>query len=144
MGTLENDLDQQGFRERLSAIGLGWFAALGLVLSCIGVYGLMGYVVRQRLPEFGIRMAIGATANDVIALVLRRGSILIALGLLLGIAASAMLTRVLQSVLYEVKPLDPAAFACAALLLTAAGLAACYVPARRAGTVNPMAVLRSE
>jgi putative ABC transport system permease protein len=144
VGTLESDLDEQGFRERLSAIGLGWFAACGLALASVGMYGLVAYAVKQRIREFGIRLAAGATANDLIALVVRRGAVLIASGLLLGLGASLLLTRVLKSLLYGVKDIDAPAFCAAAALLAAVGLAACYVPARKAGAVDPMTVLRSE
>ena len=144
MGTLESDLDEQGFRERLSAIGLGWFAGFGLALASIGMYGLIAYVVKQRVREFGIRLAIGATSNDVVALVLRRGAVLTLCGLLLGLGASLLLTRVLNSVLFGVKAINAPAFCVAALLLAAIGLAASYVPARKAGAVDPMTVLRSE
>ena len=144
MGTLESDLDDQGFRERLSAIGLGWFAGFGLLLASVGMYGLIAYVVKQRVREFGIRLAVGATAHDVVALVLRRGAAMIASGLLLGVAGAWLLTRALQSVLYGVKALDTPAVICAAALLAAVSLAACYVPARKASAVDPMAVLRSE
>jgi putative ABC transport system permease protein len=142
--TLGGDLDEQGFRVRLSAIGLGWFAAFGLVLALIGMYGLIGYVVKQSVREFGIRMAVGATANDVVALVLRRGVVLIASGLLLGLAASILLTRVLAGVLYGVQAIDAPAVFVAALSLAGTGMAACYVPARKAGAVDPMSVLRGE
>ena len=144
LGTLESDLDEQGFRERLSAIGLGWFAGFGLVLASVGMYGLTAYVVKQRVREFGIRLALGATANDVVALVLRRGVRLISSGLLLGLGASVVLTRILKSVLYGVKPIDAPVLFLAAVLLAGAGLAACYVPARKAGAVDPMTVLRGE
>jgi len=144
MGTLESDLDEQGFRERLSAIGLGWFAGFGLALASVGMYGLIGYVVKQRDREFGIRLATGATASDLVALALRRGAVLISSGLLLGRGASLLLTRVLQSMLYGVKSVDAPAFLAAAALLAGIGLAACYVPARKAGAVDPMTVLRSE
>jgi putative ABC transport system permease protein len=144
LGALENDLDEQGFRERLSAIGIGWFAGLGLVLASIGIYGLMAYAVKQRLREFGVRMAVGATAADLVALVLRRGAFLIACGLLLGAAASLVLTRALRSVLYAAGPIDPASLLAAAGILAAAGMAACYAPARKAGAVDPINVLRSE
>ncbi len=144
LGALENDLDEQGYRERLSAIGISWFAGFGLVLASIGMYGLIGYVVKQRLREFGIRLAVGATERDVVALVLRRGLLLTAAGLLLGTGASLLLTRLLKSVLYGVKPIDPPTFCLATLLLGVVSLAACYAPARKAGTVDPMAILRNE
>jgi len=144
VGTLESDLDEQGFRERLSAIGLGWFAGFGLALASVGMYGLIAYSVKQRIREFGIRLAVGATADDLVTLVVRRGAALIASGLLLGLGASLLLTRALKSVLYGVKAIDAPPFCIAAALLAAVGLAACYVPARKAGAVDPMTVLRSE
>ncbi len=144
MGSLEGDLDQQGFRERMSAIGLTWFAGFGLVLAAIGAYGLMAYVVKQRLREFGVRVALGATSDDVVALVLRHSAALVAGGLLLGVGASLALTRVLKSVLYGVQAIDLPTFVAAAAVLAAVGMAACYLPARKAGAVDPMTVLRSE
>jgi putative ABC transport system permease protein len=144
VGTLENDLDEQGFRERLSAIGAGWFAGCGLVLACVGLYGCIAYVVRQRVKEFGIRLAVGATANDVVALVLRRGASLIALGLLIGMTAAGALTRVLEGVLYGVNTVDPLALAAAASLLAVTGLLACYIPSRKAAGTDPIEILRSE
>ncbi len=144
VGSLEGNLDQQGFRERLSAIGLTWFAGFALVLAAIGIYGLIAYVVKQRLREFGVRVALGATSDDVVALVLRRGALLIAGGLLLGVGASLALTRVLKSVLYGVQAIDLPTFVTAAAVLAAVGAAACYLPARKAGGVDPMVVLRSE
>jgi predicted permease len=144
VGTLAGDLDEQGFRERLSAIGLGWFAGFSLLLAAIGMYGLIGYVVKQSLREFGIRLAIGATTGDLVTLVVRRGAVLIASGLLLGTGAALLVTRVLKSVLYGVGTLGAPAFLAAAVSLAAIGLAACYVPARKAGAVDPMTVLRSE
>jgi ABC-type lipoprotein release transport system permease subunit len=142
-GTLEGDLDEQGFRERLSAICLGWFAGCGLLLACVGLYGTIAYVVKRRVKEFGIRLAVGATASDVVGLVLRRGAALIAIGLLIGIGASVVLTRVLKSVLYGVNAVDPVAFVAAAGLLAATGLSACYVPARKAAAADPIEILRS-
>jgi putative ABC transport system permease protein len=144
LGTLENDLDEQGFRERLSAIGLSWFAGFGLVLASVGMYGLIAYIVKQRVREFGVRLAIGATSNDIVALLLRRGAVLITIDLLLGIGAALGLTRLLKGMLYGVKPVDAPTFIGATALLALVSLAACYVPARKAGAVDPMTILRSE
>jgi len=98
--------------------------------------------VKQRVTEFGIRLAIGATGREIAALVLRRGAVLIAGGLLLGMGASVLLNRILKSVLYGAGPMDVPVSLAAAALLAAIGLAACYMPARRAGAVDPMTILR--
>ncbi|HWC96551.1 MAG TPA: ABC transporter permease [Candidatus Sulfopaludibacter sp.] len=141
---LEDDLDQQGFRERLSAIGIGWFAGFGLLLAAVGIYSLMAYVVKQRLKEFGVRVAIGATATDLVILVFRRGAALVGVGLLLGLAASLLLARMLKSLLYGVGSIDAPSLLASSLLLAAVAFAACYGPARKAGLVDPMTVLRGE
>lgn len=106
------------------------------MLASVGMYGLMGYVVKQRVREFGIRLAVGATAGDVTALVLRRGAILIASGLLLGVAGFFLF--------YGRQSVAVPAFVIAPALLAGVGLAACYLPARKAGAVDPISILRSE
>ena len=120
------------------------FAALALLLAAIGLYGVVAYSVSQRTNEIGIRMALGATREDVLRLVLRYGAGLALIGIALGFIASLAATRVLSSMLFEVSPDDPQTFVAVALLLMAVVLLASYIPARRAAKVDPMVALRYE
>jgi putative ABC transport system permease protein len=123
---------------------LGLFAALGTVLAAAGVYGVIAYLVTLRTQEFGIRMALGADSARVANLVLGRGAVLAAVGLVIGAAGAAGLTRFLAGVLYGVGATDPATFGGTGLLLAAVALAACLIPARRAAQVDPVVALRAE
>jgi putative ABC transport system permease protein len=123
---------------------LGVFAALALLLAAIGLYGVLSYFVSQRIPEFGVRMALGAQSRDILLLVLKRGMGLAMLGLAIGLAASFALTRLMQSLLFEVSASDPMVFGLIALLLAAVAFAACVIPARRAMKIDPMVALRYE
>jgi putative ABC transport system permease protein len=129
---------------RFQTLLLALFAAVGLLLTAVGVYGVMSYGVAQRTREFGIRLALGARPGEVLGLVLRGGLALIAVGLMVGVVASCFATRLLTSALYSVDPLDPATFASVAATLVAVAIAASYVPARRATRVDPITALRSE
>jgi putative ABC transport system permease protein len=120
------------------------FAGLGLLLGAVGVYGVVAYAVARRRAEFGIRMALGATAGDVLADVVRRGMVPVVLGVLGGVAVSLALSRAVGGFLYEVAPTDPGSLAAAALVLLLTGIAAAAVPAVRAGSVSPVEVLRAE
>ncbi len=122
----------------------GSFAALALALAGLGIYGVMAYSVSQRTREIGIRMALGATSGDVLALIVKRGASLGAIGLVLGLAGSLVLTRLMSSVLYGVSATDVVTFALVSALLGAVVLVACYIPARRAAKVDPMTALRCE
>jgi putative ABC transport system permease protein len=120
------------------------FGVLALLLAVVGLYGVKSYLVAQRTREIGVRMALGARPSDVLALVLREGAALAAVGVALGLPLAALLGLVLSSLLYDVKPLDPVVFVTAPLLLAVASLVATFLPARRATRVTPLTALRSE
>ena len=129
---------------RFSLILLGSFAGLALLLSSLGIYGVVSYLVGQQTREFGIRIALGAQQGDVMRLVLGDGAKMALLGVGLGLAAAFGLTRLMANMLFDVSALDPLTFACVAILLTVVALVACYIPARRAMRVDPMVALRYE
>jgi predicted permease len=127
-----------------SMVLLGIFAALALVLSSVGIYGVISYLVGQRTHEIGIRIALGAQRKDVLVLVLGEGTRTALLGIGIGLAAALGLTRLMASVLYGVSATDPLTFVAVAGVLTMVALAACYIPARRAMRVDPIVALRYE
>ena len=129
---------------RFYAVFVGCFAALALFLAAFGIYGLLSYTVSQRRREIGVRMALGAQRNDILALVVRQGSALVAAGAVLGLAAAAASARILDSFLYGIATDDPLTFAAAPLVLVAVALAACWLPGLRATRINPMDALRVE
>lgn len=126
------------FQARLIAA----FSLLALVLAAIGTYSTLAYAVAERMREIGIRVALGAPSASVVGLVLRRGALLALVGVFVGLVGSLALTRALQSTLYQTSATDPRVFAASAALLVLVALAACFVPARRATRVDPIAVLR--
>jgi putative ABC transport system permease protein len=129
---------------RFSMLLMGVFAALALVLACVGIYGVISYLAGQRTHEIGIRMALGAEPRHVLLLVLARGMMLQLFGVAAGIAIALPLMRLLSSMLFAVKPNDPVTFLGVAVILVAVGLLACYIPARRASRVDPLVALRYE
>jgi putative ABC transport system permease protein len=129
---------------RFNMLLLGCFAALALLLAGVGVYGVISYVVTQRTREVGIRMALGAQSADVLRLFIKQGMAMVALGVGLGIFGAFALMRVMKSLLFDVSANDPLTFACVAVLLSLVALAACYLPARRAARIDPLASLRRE
>jgi ABC-type antimicrobial peptide transport system permease subunit len=129
---------------RFSMILLGVFAGLALLLSSVGIYGVISYLVGQRTHEIGIRMALGAGRSHVLRLVLGHGLRMTSLGVVIGLAASVGLTRLMANMLYGVSPTDPLTFAGVALILALVALTACYIPARRAMRVDPIVALRYE
>jgi putative ABC transport system permease protein len=129
---------------RVNMLLLATFAALGLILASVGMYGVMSYSARHRTHEIGIRMALGAQKSDVLKMVVGQGLKLTIVGVAIGIAGAFGLTRFLSSLLYDVKPTDPLTFVAVSLLLTVVALLACYIPARRAAKVDPMVALRYE
>jgi putative ABC transport system permease protein len=132
------------WRTRVSAWLLSAFAGLALLLTAIGVFGVMSQSVAQRTSEISVRMALGAQARDVLGLVLGRAIVVTGAGLLVGLAAALALTRLLTAFLYEVRPSDPLTFITVAVLLGAVALAACYLPARRATRIDAVSALRTE
>jgi predicted permease len=142
--TMEQRLSDSLARRRFAMTALGLFALVAMALAAVGIYGVMSYAVAQRTREIGVRVALGAQAGDVLGLVIRQGMLLAALGIGLGLVGAAAVTRVMGSLLFGVGANDPATFAAIALLLAAAALLACYVPARRATKVDPMEALRHE
>ena len=144
MRTQSDTIDRLLFNERLVAGLFGMFGTLGLTLASIGLYGLLSYEVTRRTREIGIRTALGAPRRNVVLLVLRQGLVLVMLGAAAGSAAAVGVTRLLQSLLYDVRPIDPITFGLVAALLIAVGVLACFLPARRATGVDPMVALRCE
>jgi len=123
---------------------LAVFAAIALVLASVGIYGVMSYVTQQRTHEIGVRMALGAQHSDVLKLVFRDAVGMTLVGVPLGLVAAALLTQLLKDLLFGVSARDPLTFAGVAILISIVGLAACYIPARRAMRVDPMVALRFE
>ncbi|MDP2481538.1 MAG: ABC transporter permease [Candidatus Palauibacterales bacterium] len=142
--TMEERLNRVTARDRFSAVLLGAFGGLALLLAAIGIYGVLGYAVATRTREMGLRMAIGARRGDVVHLVVAEGLRFTLVGLGVGLVLAGALSRLLESQLYQVSPLDPAAFASAALILLVTATLACWVPARRATRIDPMEALRHE
>ena len=130
--------------ERLNLTLMSIFAGIALVLAIVGIYGVMSYSVTQRTHEIGIRMAIGAQPRDVFSMVMRQGMILALIGVAFGLVGAFGLTRLMATMLFDIKPTDPATFAFIAILLTGVALLACYIPGRRATKVDPVVSLRYE
>jgi len=129
---------------RLTMILVAAFAALALALGAVGVYGVVAYTVARRTREIGVRMALGASARDVLAMVLREGGTLTGVGVALGVAGALASSRVLAGFLYGVTPTDAAVFVSVPAVLAIVALGACVVPALRAARVDPVTALRSE
>jgi macrolide transport system ATP-binding/permease protein len=142
--TLEQATSVSLLLPRAGGTMFGLFGLLGLILASIGLYGVIAYTVAQRTHEIGIRMALGASPRDISWLVKRRGLALVVAGVLLGLGGAFALTRVLSIMLYGVSATDPLTFAGVAIVLIAVGMAACWIPARRAMKVDPMVALRYE
>jgi len=140
-----NQIVQDAFSSsRFQTILLGAFGALGLLMAAIGIYGVISYMVAQRTHEIGIRVALGAQRSDVLREVIGEGAVLAGIGIVAGVIGALALTRLLRSLLFQIKPSDPVTFASAVVVLLAVALAACYIPVRRAMRVDPMTALRHE
>jgi putative ABC transport system permease protein len=142
--TLSSQVDRTLAGERMITMLCAFFGALALLLASIGIYGVLSYAVTARTQEIGIRMALGATAKNVLWLVLRQSLTVVLIGIGLGLPLAFGCTRLISGFLYGISPTDPAAIALATLLLILVALLACYLPARRATKVDPMIALRNE
>jgi putative ABC transport system permease protein len=130
------------WRQELLGLLLTIFGAIAMLLAVVGVYGVLSYLVSQRIREIGVRMALGADRRDVVGLIVRQGMALVFGGVVLGLAGAFAATRLIRRQLYEVSATDPVSFAAVALLLIGVGLLASYGPAYRAAGVDPIASLR--
>ena len=144
VATMEQIVSNSIVRPRMYAVLVAIFSTVAVALASIGLYGVMSYSVARRRREIGIRMALGARRSAVMGMVLRRSMALAAAGIALGLAGAAGVTRVLQGMLFGVKPSDPVTFAAVALLFAVIAVVASYVPARRAATFDPLEALRCE
>ncbi|PYX54577.1 MAG: hypothetical protein DMG76_21265 [Acidobacteria bacterium] len=142
--TLQEQVDRSTSPQLVAVTLVGVLSGLALLLSAIGLYGVMSYAVSQSTRELGLRMALGAGASNLLRLVMSRGLLLTGGGVLLGAVAALSLTRLLGNLLYKVSPRDPLAFASALIIMTFVALAACFLPAWRATRTDPVRALRAE
>ena len=142
--TMDSYLSDSLAQARFAMIALGVFAAMALILACIGIFGVMSYSVSQRSKEIGIRMALGARSSSVTREIVLHGATLVAVAILLGLGGSLALSRVLEGMMFEVSPSDPSIFAIVSVGLGLVALSACYVPANRASKVDPVVTLKAD
>jgi putative ABC transport system permease protein len=142
--TVQETLSGMLVPRRFMMVLLGVFSQIALAVAALGLYGLLQYGVSRRTHEIGVRMALGATRERIVWTVLRQGGLLIVTGIGLGLLGGYAMSRIVASLLYESKPTDPAVLAIVLATLLGTAFAACYVPARRAAKVDPMAALRWE
>jgi ABC-type antimicrobial peptide transport system permease subunit len=142
--TMEELVEGSMGQRRLSTVLLGVFAGIALLLASIGIYGVMSYTVTQRTRELGVRVALGASRQSVLRLVLRQGMTLAVLGVAIGLGGAFGLTRLIAAQLFNVRPTDPATFAVVTAALTGVALVATLAPALRATRVDPIIALREE
>jgi hypothetical protein len=142
--TMKEIVSRSAAVPRFNALLVSLFAALALLLAAIGVAGMLATSISQRLPELGVRMALGAQRRTLVAMVIRNGMALAAAGLAVGLPGAWMLSRVLSSLLFEISPRDPITFATVAAVLSVVALVACAIPAWRVTRVDPITVLRME
>ena len=141
---MDEVMEQSLATRRLVLTLFSLFAVIALILVAVGIYGVLAYSVTQRTRELGIRIALGATARDVLQLIVGQGMKLVLIGITIGLAAVFVLHRLIEKLLFGVSPTDPLTYAVIALLLIGVALLACWIPARRATRVDPLVALRSE
>jgi putative ABC transport system permease protein len=141
---LEGLVAESVAQRRFYALLLAAFAAVALVLAAVGIYGVIAYSVQQRSREFGIRLALGASPDRVVSMVMRQGLSLVALGTVAGLAGAAAVTRVLRGLLFDISVTDPATFAAVPVVLGVVAILACALPARRAIAVDPATAIRAD
>jgi putative ABC transport system permease protein len=144
VATLRDRLAASVSRPRYWATLVGIFAAVGVALAAVGIYGVLSYFVSRQMREIGVRMALGAEASEVRRMVVWRGMRQAALGSIIGLAGALVLTHAMEGLLFGVSPTDPATFGAVSLFLLVIALTACYWPARRAGRIDPVRVLTDE
>ncbi len=142
--TMQRRLGELAARPRFDAVLLSAFAAMGMLLAGIGLFGVTAFLVSQRTREIGVRIALGATPSDILKWTLRHAARWTAVGLLAGLAGSLAIARLMRSFLFEVRPTDPGTLVAALCALGAAALLAAVIPARRAARVAPIEALRQE
>jgi ABC-type antimicrobial peptide transport system permease subunit len=140
--TMTERIDESLARRRFSMVLLSVFAVLASGLAAVGIYGVVAFLVAQGTKEMGIRMALGATPRSIGLLILRHGLLIAGAGLVLGMAGAVVLTRLMRSLLFGVRPMDSATYLLVGALVAITALAACYLPARRAARLDPMRSLR--
>jgi putative ABC transport system permease protein len=144
VATMDARMDTAVARPRLQTTVFSVFALVAILLAVVGIYGVMSYSVSQRAKEIGIRLALGSSRRDVVMLVFRSGFVLVAAGIVLGLAAALTLARVMRTMVFQVSTADPLVFGAIAMLLLATAACAAWIPARRAGRLDPLVTLRAE
>ena len=142
--TLDEVLDESMARRRFEMILIVLFAAVAVALTVVGIYGVVSYNVSQRVGEFGMRAALGASRADILAIVLRQAGTLVAIGLVLGLAGALALSQTLTTLLFEIPSYDPMTFVGVATVLAAVAMVSSYLPARRAAAIEPVLALRGD
>jgi ABC-type antimicrobial peptide transport system permease subunit len=142
--TLRAEVDRYLIPQRLAAVLIGVFGLLGVLLAMTGLYGVLAFGVTQRLREFGIRLALGARAGDILTLVLRHGFALVAIGVVIGLGAAFAVGQVVSRFLFGMSPVDPITYVGVVALVIGVSLVASLAPARRGASADPMTSLRSE
>ena len=144
LSTMEQRIGRSLFERRFQTSLLSAFSFVALLLSAVGTYGVVHFSVQQRVREIGVRMVLGAEKRDVLSMIVSQGLKTVLIGVVFGIALAFAITRLMERLLYEIKPTDPLTFAGVSLLLVCVALLACWLPARRAAKIDPMEALRYE